>query len=407
MVVDAGYLGPTRPGRRGRTVVVMKSRLLLATTVWSLACAGLGLWWLLDPAAWVLDDVTDQPSSLMAILPPRGGALLFLTLGLAGAGLTVLVGRARVGAAGRRAFAVAGATLAVFFGVVAPDLQLLSFLGYALAILGGPILVGVLIAGARRHPGNLVVLGLVAAAVGVGIALGEVGAPTLEMLRNVRDGLGRVGPRPLVLAFALVGGLLFAALTLDTLHRLGPRGPADARSADQARSRDRLQRWGRRATIVAALCPLPYALIRMTWLTPWPQGLGPGDASMLDHGGIRVFGVCLGLAALGGAWLTLGLISRWGEVWPGWLPGLRGRPVPVPAAVVPAAVVALVLCAASVSLIVMSVRDGGPWLILAIPVPIWGPSLALATYAYYRRRTDLVPPGRGRHQVEHDETIGK
>jgi hypothetical protein len=105
---------------------------------------------------------------------------------------------------------------------------------------------------------------------------------------------------------------------------------------------------------------------------------------------VRVF-ILLGLAALGGAVLTLGLISRWGEVFPAWLPGLpglRGRTVPVLAAVVPATLVAVVLCASAISMIMMSTRDGAGWLVAAIPAPVWGPALGLATYAYYRRRTD-------------------
>jgi hypothetical protein len=360
------------------------SRLTVAAALWSLGCAALGLWWLLDPGAYVLDDGSDEPTSLMMILPARAGSLLFLVLGLAGAGVALSLGRQRDDGTGRRALLAAGAALAVFFGVVAPDLQLLSLLGYALAILGGPILIVVLLAGARRHPGNLLGLLVIAAAIGLGVALGQIGEPTVELLGGIRDGLARVGPRLLVLVFMLVGGLLIGATTMAAARR--PSGSAPVRSGE------RLRRWGRRATIAAALCPVPYALVRMTWLTPWPQGLGPGHEVTLD-GGIRVFGVCLGLAAFGGAWLTLGLISRWGEEWPAWLPGLRGRPVPVLAAVVPAAMVALMLSSASISMIVMSVRNGDPRLLLMIPTPIWGPSLALATYAYYRRRTGSSRPG--------------
>jgi hypothetical protein len=40
----------------------------------------------------------------------------------------------------------------------------------------------------------------------------------------------------------------------------------------------------------------------------------------------------------------------------------------------------------------MSRIDGAAWVIAAIPAPVWGPTLGLATYAYYRRRTD-VPAG--------------
>ncbi len=376
-----------------------RSRLPVAAGSWSLLCAGLGLWWLLDPAAYALDDHTGRPTSLMTVVPPGAGALLILVLGLAGAAVAGLLPRARRGTAGRRALVSAGAVLAAFFGVAVPDLQLLAVLGYALAILGGPILVAILVAGVRRHPRNLVVLLLLATAVGVGIGAGEIGEPTLQLLANVRDGLARVGLRPLVLAFMLVGGLLLTATTVPAGRRPAGPGPdgEPGTGSDPASSQQRLQRWGRRATILAALCPLPYALIRMTWLTPWPQGLGPhADVVLTD--GVRVFGICLGLAALGGAWLTLGLISRWGEVWPAWLPDLRGRPVPVRAAVVPAAAVALVLCASAPSMIALSVADGAPWLAVVIPTPVWGPALALATYAYYRRRTDPAasPAVRGR-----------
>ena len=370
--------------------LAVSSRLAVAAAAWSLVCAALGLWWLVDPEGYVLDDVSDEPTSLMMVLPPAAGSVLFVVLGLVGAALAVSFARVRPGGAPRGALVAGGAGFALFFGVVVPDVQVLSLLGYALVILGGPVLVAVLVAGSRRHRANHLVLALIAAAVGIGVVTGQIGTPTLELFRNIRDGLAAVGPRPLVLGFMLAGSLLFAATTLTAAR------PTDGQGAVRTaavRSQARLQRWGRRATILAAVCPLPYALLRMTWLTPWPQGLGEGNEEMLD-GGVRVFGVGLGLAAIGGAWLTLGLISRWGEVWPAWLPGLRGRPVPVLAAVVPASVVALALSAASISLVVMSLRNDEGWLLLMIPAPVWGPALGLGTYAYYRRRTAAtVDPG--------------
>lgn len=80
-----------------------------------------------------------------------------------------------------------------------------------------------------------------------------------------------------------------------------------------------------------------------------PVAPGCSRRDRLHRRRLRVFGILLGLAALGGAVLTLGLVSRWGEVFPAWLPGFRGRPVPVLAAVVPATLVAVVLCASSIS----------------------------------------------------------
>jgi hypothetical protein len=346
-------------------------RLRLAGLAWSVACAAMATWWLLDPASAPLPSET--PVSLLGYLGPRAGAVLWLAFAVLGVLASAVPAR---GGAAYRFVVGAGAASALFFGVVAPDIQLLSVLGYSMALLGGPVVVALLVAGARRHRANLVVLALIGAAVAAGVATGEIGEPTLEMLRQVRDGFARIGIRPLVVAFLAAGGFLLGTVTLAT---------AQARTGGPAR--EWLTRWGRVATIVAALGPVPYGLIRMTWATPWPQGLGPGDESMLT-GGIRVFGLCLGLAALSGAWLTIGLIRPWGRVWPRWVPGLRGRPVPVLAAVVPASLVGTALCGAAVSLAVMAVQADSPGLLVFIPAPIWGPALLLATYAYYRERTD-------------------
>ncbi len=129
------------------------------------------------------------------------------------------------------------------------------------------------------------------------------------------------------------------------------------------------------------------ALIRATWLTPWPLGLPAGMAADLV-GPLRLQGLLLGGAALAGAVLTVGLIARWGEVWPRWMPGLGGRPVPVAAAAVPGAVVALLLCSASVPMAMMTVAagTGDAWLQLVLPLPLWGAALGAATLAYVLRR---------------------
>jgi hypothetical protein len=87
----------------------------------------------------------------------------------------------------------------------------------------------------------------------------------------------------------------------------------------------------RRLTIVAALGPVPYALARATWLTPWPQFGGPVEDMPPE---VRLWGLLLGGAAALGAVLTIGLIRPWGEVFPRWMPGLAGRPVPIRAAAV-------------------------------------------------------------------------
>lgn len=356
-----------------------------AAILWSIACAAAGLWWLLDPEAYLLTTADPEaPAGVLPMILPAAASLALVLLGLAGIPLAVGLGRlTRDRAPAPRTLLLAGAAYAVVFGIVVPDVQLFAFLGYATALTAPLLMVGVLAAGVRRYPRNLIPLTVIGTAIAIGVLTGYVGEPTLQMFQQIAAGVDRLGPRPLVLALLVTGGVLFALLTMIGAGH-GDRWP------HTRAGRARLVGWGRAATWVAAACPLPYGLIRMTWLTPWPQGAPGGPDAIGD--GVRVFGILLGLAALGGGVLTIGLIARWGEVFPAWLPLLRGRPVPVMAAVVPATAVSATLCGSAVSMVMMAVGDGSGWLIAAIPVPVWGPALALATYAYYRRRTDSDHP---------------
>lgn len=92
------------------------------------------------------------------------------------------------------------------------------------------------------------------------------------------------------------------------------------------------------------------------------------------------------------AFLAVGLVARWGEVVPRWIPGLAGRRVPVPAAAVltigtitslpgfnefnePGGT-AVALEGWRLALFVVSYG----------PLVLWGPLLAAATVAYCLRR---------------------
>lgn len=105
----------------------------------------------------------------------------------------------------------------------------------------------------------------------------------------------------------------------------------------------------------------------------------------------------LTVLSISGATLTLGLVYRWGEVAPGWLPVVGGRRLPVPAVVGAAAVGVLVTAA----IVVASVlhwpqvsgfadrpRSGWARLMVAcyLPAGLWPPLLAAVTVAYWRRR---------------------
>ena len=75
--------------------------------------------------------------------------------------------------------------------------------------------------------------------------------------------------------------------------------------------------------------------------------------------------VLLTLASEVLAFTAVGLVARWGEVFPRWMPRLRGRRVPTAAAVIPATIGATVLTLvftiiAIVSTVTQSKADGDP-----------------------------------------------
>jgi hypothetical protein len=153
-------------------------------------------------------------------------------------------------------------------------------------------------------------------------------------------------------------------------------------------------RRGRPAVLVAALVPVTYAVTRIAWVFGIPLGV---RQELIDElGSARWAGLGLALFALLGAWLTTGLISRWGEVFWSWLPLVGGRRVPVSLAVAPALFVAAAVAAGGVSFWSMVLRgqlDEVPgirsdWAAWAPELlwPVWAAALAVAALAYLGRR---------------------
>jgi hypothetical protein len=97
------------------------------------------------------------------------------------------------------------------------------------------------------------------------------------------------------------------------------------------------------------------------------------------------------------ALLSFGLVRRWGEVVPHWVPRLGGRRIPPAAAIVPATLGGLFFTALCIHWLYEAATAGTAawpydegWDVLAMAMSglmnLWGPLLLVLTYAYYRRR---------------------
>jgi hypothetical protein len=328
---------------------------------------------------------------LVATLPATASSLLSSTaatvLAVGAAILGATVALATRGRAGAMALAVTGAIEAVVFGLLLQTTQALALAGYLLAF-ALPVGLAVVVVGVvrRYRVARWPVLALALVAVVGGVAAGLLRSDALgTLLDGLATGLGRAWPG-LVLAVAGLAAALVWGLV--TVRLLGSSTSGRRLTAAVVRHR-------RVITVLAALGPVPYGLVRMTWLTPWPLFVPATEALPPST---RLWGLLLGGAALLGAVLTIGLIRPWGERFPRWLPVVAGRPVPIAAAAVPGGLVAAVVTSAALPMIMLlSVEptDTGPGgmsgterllALLLFPCWIWGPMLGLAVWGYVGHR---------------------
>jgi len=149
---------------------------------------------------------------------------------------------------------------------------------------------------------------------------------------------------------------------------------------------------------------LPSAVWR---IVDWAHGLAYGHPCAAPGAPLweKVYVPSLSVVSLGLALLTLGLVRPWGEVFPAWVPGLGGRPVPVRFGVAVAVTGALAVGA----FIVRGLVGGAPrnalppgcvppgWEVLQFyaPMVLWPPLLLAVTWHYHRRRTRTSGPLAG------------
>jgi len=206
----------------------------------------------------------------------------------------------------------------------------------------------------------------------------------------------------------LTGGFLWLAATVRYARFSGNAclycgrrdGPEDWKGPNQA------ARWGRMAVYIAIVAPLLYAITRYAWVLGFPLGMSEKHLRQGQESGIWISGLFLANFGLVGVILMLGLVQRWGEVFPRWMIGLAGRRVPITLAIVPASFVSVLLIVGGISiwskyaqLANAAAASGEDMMIVVGPTllfPVWGVALAIATLGYfYRRRGQCKVCGRG------------
>ncbi len=343
-----------------------------AAAVWALGYGALGLYWALGGSGFPFgrSDPDWEPglSVLGEATPERAGPVIAV-LGVLGAVAGLALARGvRRGRAVLLGFAWAAA---VVLTVVVTDNRVLMLVAYA------PLLAVFAFTGV---PG---------------------GQPMSELVPWSRVNLFVV----------LVGGLLWAMAALACQRRTAARclmcgrgayGPARWATPQAAR------RWGRWAVVVAAAVPALYDASRFAWAAGIPLGITEEFWRWLDESGLRWGGLFLSLMGLAGAILTLGLVRRWGEVYPRWIWFRAGRPVPLMLAVVPASIVSVIVLSGGLTYwrlrMVRGFEDWGMWATWLPPLtwPLWGVALAAAALAYYLRRRGVcrVCGGGARREAE-------
>jgi hypothetical protein len=329
-----------------------------ATAAWALAYGGLALVWAVtgDGFPFGRGD-PDAELNLLRTLPAGLGAPLLAAVLLA----TAVAALAMAGphavhlhGPGRRLLLAFGWALAAVLLVVVPDARLLALLGYAPMLLAGA----------------------------------PFGWPPVDY--------AEVFTWPLLnQAWCVVGGFLVARTVLAWQFRTRGACAACGRGAAAASwtAPASAARW---AAYVAAAVPVLYAVTRLAWLAGIPLGISEEFLRELhDSGAVWAGAGLAGFAVVGGV-LTLGLVQRWGEVFPRWMVGLAGRRVPVLLAVAPASLVAVFVTSASLGLLSSGrflglVGEGEGAVLPMLLWPLWGVALGVATVAYYLRRRGRCP----------------
>lgn len=350
-----------------------------AAVAWSMVYAALGLYWAVSGRGFPYppETMSDDIAPMLGRFGPGVAWIVVLIAGLPAAAMGAAMLRGVRSSALRTLFITSGALLAGVLLLLMTGLNLLVKLGYF------PYGVFSLFTDAER---------------GQTILMAWTEWATVHQL------------------LCLIGGFLWLAATVSYARRSGDAclvcgrrdGPEGWTSPDKA------ARWGRIAVYVAMVAPLFYAFTRYAWALGFPLGMGEEQFLSGQESGKWMMGALfLGNFILVGAVLMLGLVQRWGEVFPRWMLGLAGRRVPIALAVVPASLASVLLIVGGIGiwsvtgqmLANMTTAGAGDREIVGAIIfqlgptllfPVWGAALAVATLGYYyRRRGACEVCGRG------------
>ena len=358
-----------RPGSpRGRRL----ERVGYAAALWSLAYGLLGLYWWAGGGGFPFGVENDPEAAKVSILEDAEAAWvapIIAALGIAGffAGLCLARARARHRLHGPL---LAFAWALVVLAVVVPDSRPL------MAVARTPIVLGGMPFG---WPDD--------------VGLFEPGMFSWPVANQV---------------LIILGGVLWAATAFAYQRRLArASGAAPGWTTPESAAR-----WGRWTAAVAIVIPVLYALTRWAWALGIPLGVTPEflREEARETPDIWLAGALLATVAVVGAVLTLGLVQRWGQVYPRWFPRLHGRPVRPRTAIVPASVAAVLILTAGLQSVRAQILGHYPegaglgeenWATTAPGLlwPAWGLALGATVLAYYlRRRAPGATAGLARHE---------
>lgn len=363
----SGNIDATLAGKRGVGKLRWASWAGYAALIWSLTYGALGLFWTLGGEGFPFGREHDSGATLSVLVNVRveAGAPVVIALGLAGAVVAMMMIRMQgreVLRVGLLAFAWSATTV---LALVIPDYRALVAVAYSpIVLLGAPF-----------------------------------GWPPGVSLADAF-------PWPVVNQFVcILGGLAWAATAVVYKRRSWGActncGRSDA--SEGWTTPAAAARWGRWAVYVAVIVPVIYAVTRWAWALGVPLGISEAFLRQGQEMGLWWAGAALATIAVGGAVLTLGLVQRWGEVFPQWIPLMHGRRVPIWLAVVPASLVSILVTTAGLMFVRMTLSGtlgevfgngqelvfaAENWAALAPELlwPLWGIALGAAALAYYYRR---------------------